>query len=256
MGGLANPDPALTSNLDVQRSYTGNAPLIGLPRGPKDSDNPTVVLQRAQVGAPFLNRPVSFLFGGIISPPDEDETGTKLDDSVSPDTYWLGEPHLFSSEQTDGHTAKGYYYSPHARAVFAIQPGPIEIRWRKATPHNVSPVVTVSGTVAQGTGVNVSVSATSLAFAKGTEITFSGGGVLKLTADAATGATTLTGDLTIANLSDSEQGMDKLTWFESVGNYYQLYKKRYIVSGSASKNPRKMYWNQVVQRAAGNHSCI
>ena len=243
-GGLANPDPALTSNLDVQRSYTGNAPLIGLPRGPKDSDNPTVVLQRAQVGAPFLNRPVSFLFGGIISPPDEDETGTKLDDSVSPDTYWLGEPHLFSSEQTDGHTAKGYYYSPHARAVFAIQPGPIEIRWRKATPHDVSPVVTVSGTVTQGTAVNVTVSATSLAIAKGTEITFSGGGVLKLTADAATGATTLTGDLTVADLSDSEQGMDKLTWFESVGNYYQLYKKRYIVSGSAAKSPRKIYWNQ------------
>ncbi len=243
-GGVAHPDPALTSNLDDERSYTGNAPLIGLPRGPKDSDYPTVVLQRAQVGAPYLNRPVSFLFGGIISPPDEDETGTKLDDSVSPDTYWLGEPHLLPSEETAGHTAKGYYYSPHARAVFAIQPGPIEIRWRKATPHDASPVVTVSGTVPEGAGVNVTVSATTIAFAKGTEITFADGGVLKLTADAAIGATTLTGDLTVADLTDNEQGMDTVAWYESVGNYYQLYKKRYIVSGSAAKSPRKIYWNQ------------
>jgi len=179
-GGVSRP--ASTSELDTSRSYSGNAPLIDLPRGPKGSDTPTVVLQRAQVGAPFLNRPVSFLFGGIISPPDEDETGTKLDDSVSPDTYWLGQPHLLTSETAAGHTDKGYYYSPHARAVFAIQPGPIEIRWRKAIPHD--------------------------------------------------------GVLTDAEKADTD------TWYESVGNYYQLYKKRYIVSGSAAKSPRKIYWNQ------------
>ena len=179
-GGVSRP--ASTSELDTSRSYSGNAPLIDLPRGPKGSDTPTVVLQRAQVGAPFLNRPVSFLFGGIISPPDEDETGTKLDDSVSPDTYWLGQPHLLTSETAAGHTDKGYYYSPHARAVFAIQPGPIEIRWRKAIPHD--------------------------------------------------------GVLTDAEKADTD------TWYESVGNYYQLYKKRYIVSGSAAKSPKKIYWNQ------------
>ena len=89
-GAVAHPAPESTSKLDNSRSYSGNAPLIDLPRGPKGSDTPTVVLQRAQVGAPFLNRPVSFLFGGIISPPNEDETGTKLAASVSPDTFWLG----------------------------------------------------------------------------------------------------------------------------------------------------------------------
>ena len=181
-GAVVHPAPASTSKLDTSRSYSGNAPLIDLPRGPKGSDTPSVVLQRAQVGAPFLNRPVSFLFGGIISPPNEDETGTKLDASISPDTFWLGEPHLLASETAAGHTAKGYYYSPHARAVFAIQPGPIEIRWRKATPHD---------------------------------------GVLS-----------------------ASQKADTDTWHESVGNYYQLYKKRYIVSGSAAKSPRKIYWNQ------------
>jgi Skp family chaperone for outer membrane proteins len=172
--------PASTSSLDDSRTYSGNAPLIDLPRGPKDSDTPTIVLLRAQVGAPFLNRPVSFLFGGIISPPNEDEAGTKLDSSVSPDTYWFGEPHLLTAETAAGHTAKGYYYSPHARAIFAIQPGPIEIIWRKATPATTTP--TDSG--------------------------------------------------------------DATKWYESVGNYYQLYKKRYVVSGSAAKTPRKIYWNQ------------
>ncbi len=211
-GAVAHPDPALTSNLNGSTSrlnqslsYAGNAPLIDLPRGPKGSDAPTVVLQRAMVGAPYLNRPVSFLFGGIISPPDEDETGQKLADSISPDSYWLGEPHLLSSETAAGHTAKGYYYSPHARAVFAIQPGPIEIRWRRAIPYEV------------------------------------GQPRLVPTENSQTGAIEMverTDELSADEKADAD------TWYESVGNYYRLYKKRYIVSGSAAKSPRKIYWNQ------------
>ena len=211
-GAVARPDPALTSNLNGSTSrlnqslsYSGNAPLIDLPRGPKDSETPTVVLQRAMVGAPYLNRPVSFLFGGIISAPDEDETGQKLADSISPDSYWLGEPHLLSSETAAGHTAKGYYYSPHARAVFAIQPGPIEIRWRRAIPYEVGQPRQVPTENPQ------------------------------------------TGAIEMVQRTDelsAEEKADTDTWFESVGNYYRLYKKRYIVSGSAAKSPRKIYWNQ------------
>jgi hypothetical protein len=68
----------------------------------------------------------------------------------------------------------------------------------------INPGVTVSGAVPQGDGVDVTVSATSRAFSTGTQIAFSGGGLLTLTADAASGATTLTGNLTVEDLADSE----------------------------------------------------
>ncbi len=172
-GAVAAPETmsGLTSGI----SYSGNAAYIGLPHGGTGSSQ--VVLQRAQVGAPYLNRPVSYLFGGIISPPEEDEDGAKLV-GVLPSAYWLTQPHLLTSDTT--HEAKGYYYSSHARAVFAIQPGPIEIIWRRATPESSQP-------------------------------------------------------------SDST---DTTKWHESVGNFFRLHKKRYIVSGSATKAPKKIYWNQ------------
>ncbi|MBT5620023.1 MAG: hypothetical protein HOJ65_04550, partial [Verrucomicrobia bacterium] len=173
-GAVAAPETP--SGLTAGISYSGNAANIKLPHGGSGSSQ--VVLMRAQVGAPFLNRPVSFLFGGIIPPPEEDEAGDKLADSVLPSTYWLGQPHLLSTDTT--HEAKGYYYSAHARTVFAIQPGPVEIIWRKATPASSTP-------------------------------------------------------------SDST---DTDKWHQSVGNYYRLHKMRYVVSGSASKTPKKIYWNQ------------
>jgi hypothetical protein len=173
-GAVAAPETP--SGLTAGISYSGNAANIKLPHGGSGSSQ--VVLMRAQVGAPFLNRPVSFLFGGIIPPPEEDEAGDKLADSVLPSTYWLGQPHLLSTDTT--HEAKGYYYSAHARTVFAIQPGPVEIIWRKATPVSSTP----------------------------------------------------------SDHTDTDK------WYQSVGNYYRLHKMRYVVSGSASKTPKKIYWNQ------------
>jgi hypothetical protein len=68
----------------------------------------------------------------------------------------------------------------------------------------INPGVTVSGVVTQGDGVDVTVSATSRAFPLGTQFAFSGGGLLTLTADADSGATTLTGNLTVGDLADGE----------------------------------------------------
>ncbi len=140
---------------------------------------------------------------------------------------------------------------------------PIAIDWLKATPHNDNPVLTELGAVSIGSDKDVTVTVntpnrkTSRAYSAATAITFSGGGVLTLTEDAATGATTLKGNLTGAGIADGEKSTsgtehvltsvekaDTTTWYESVGNYYRLYKKRYVVSGSATKTPRKIYWNQ------------
>ena len=37
------------------------------------------------------------------------------------------------------HESKGYYYSPHAKSVVSIQPGPIGITWRERTSSNEKP---------------------------------------------------------------------------------------------------------------------
>jgi hypothetical protein len=169
-GALAIPNS--TGSLNPTRNYAQNAANIGLPSGGG------IVLQRALVGAPFLNRPVSFLFGGIIPLPDENEDGIKLDASVPAELYWRREPHL-DADSGDDHVSKGYYFSPHAQTIFAIQAGPISITWRRLTPELETP-------------------------------------------------------------SDASDGSK---WVLDGGNYYRLYEKRYIVSGSAIKTPRTIYWN-------------
>ena len=101
--------------------------------GSKQVQFPTLVesgqvkasLRRAIVGAPFLNRPVSFLFGSVIDPPDTDENGDKLV-GVLPGQYWLAKPEIVENA--------GYYYSPHAQKVFAVQAGPVAVKWVKAKP--------------------------------------------------------------------------------------------------------------------------
>jgi len=87
-----------------------------------------MVLRRAQIGAPYLSRRVSFAFGSIIPPPPTDEKGTLLS-GPNAASYWLPEPFT-----TNGHTNSGYYWSPHARLVYAVQPGPLLITWVKSSP--------------------------------------------------------------------------------------------------------------------------
>ncbi|RME94692.1 MAG: hypothetical protein D6766_05145, partial [Verrucomicrobia bacterium] len=84
-----------------------------------------LILRRGQIGAPFLSRQVSFPFGSIVRPPMVDENGRPLA-GVTPEEYWLPEPYT-----TNHHQNAGYYWSPHARQVFAVQPGPLNITWVK-----------------------------------------------------------------------------------------------------------------------------
>jgi len=88
----------------------------------------TVVVRRAAVGAPYLGRAVSLLFGQVITPPEVDENGRSL--SGIPNTaYWLPEPY-----STNSHANAAYYWSPHAGLVYAIQPGATFVTWRRAAP--------------------------------------------------------------------------------------------------------------------------
>ncbi|MBI4323655.1 MAG: hypothetical protein HY674_00150, partial [Chloroflexi bacterium] len=179
----------ISANLDTTKSYAGNAENLDLPRATANAN--AVILLSARVGAPFLSRSLSFLFGAVVPPPNTDEYGVLLsvvNTNVSPNRavaapsdYWLAEP--FS---TNNHAGMGYYWSSHAQQVFAINPGPLAIAWRKAVP-SVPP-----GSLP----VNVSTSLVN-------------------------------------------------------GIAYTILTNRSVVSGSAVKPSRRMYWTEGVFRATG-----
>jgi hypothetical protein len=162
--------PATPSGLIVNSSITNlaqNAVSLNLPRG--SSGGSVVLVLRGNAGAPYFSRQTSFAFGAVITPPLTDEGGALLSAAVQ-STYWAPEP-----LSANNHSNAPYYWSPHAGRVFAIQPGPVQITWRKAVG---------TGTAPPGPSTNI-------------------GGI-----------------------------------------YYPLTNALYIVAGSASKTPRKMYWTE------------
>ncbi len=120
--------PATPGSLDVSKSYAANHGNIGLPVGKIDG-LPRIVLHRSLVGAPYVHRRVSLHFGSVIPPPSVRANGQPLPEGMSPEDYWRPEPFTDAT-----HEQNGYYWSRHARKVFAIQAGPIDIIWRKAVP--------------------------------------------------------------------------------------------------------------------------
>lgn len=173
--------PANRANLNLSSAnLSQNADGLNLPRGGTGASRK--VLRSAAVGSPVFSRPIAFLFGSVITPPETTETGTALT-PVQARAYWVAEPHT-----TTGHAGASYYWSPHANAVFAIQPGPIQVIWRKVQASNTQP---------------------------------------------------------------ADYGTNPGRYFLESGVYYTLTNASYIVSGSASKTPRKMYWTEQTFRATG-----
>ncbi|MHB9006230.1 MAG: hypothetical protein ACYDC1_04810 [Limisphaerales bacterium] len=135
--GLALADWQQASNSVILNTGTtafsaSVAQQMRLPHG-LSNNVATLILRRAQVGATFMSREVSFFFAGAIPVPETDEAGRLLSASAR-EAYWLAQPHT-----TNQHANAGYYWSPHARLVYAVQPGPITITWRKATPVSAIP---------------------------------------------------------------------------------------------------------------------
>jgi hypothetical protein len=127
-GGIVSPRPTVDPLPTDHRVYAADA----LPRATDGVT--TLYLARAQVGAPYFGRQVSFLFGSVVHAPATDIEGDPLQPGVTPGDYWLREP--FSP---DNHATARYYWSPHARAVFAVYPGPVSITWRRAAPESPQP---------------------------------------------------------------------------------------------------------------------
>ncbi len=171
-GAVARPGVGSRSSLLTTINYARNAINLDLIRNA--SGDVSMVLTRAAVGASYFSRPVAFLLGSVIAPPETDVSGALL--TNAPSDYWRAEP--FS---TDNHAGATYYWSPHASSVFAIQSGPISVTWQKLQGTNVEP---------DGYSKN----------------------------------------------PDS--------YFVESGFYFPLKTVRYVVSGTAVKTPRKMYWTE------------
>lgn len=117
-----------TTNFSTNLNFAANAKNLHWPHGTDVNGNLTLVLRSAQVGAPQLGQQISFLFGSVIPVPSTDEYGVTLT-NIAKENYWLPQPFT-----TNGYTNAPYYWSPNARAVFAIQAGGIDITWMKALP--------------------------------------------------------------------------------------------------------------------------
>ncbi len=108
---------AVAVDMQLPRAYSGSTIVM--------------VLRRAQVGAPFMVRKIDFAFGAEIPVPEKDESGLSLT-NILKESYWFAEPY-----STNAHASTGYYWSPHARKVYVIQAGNIQITWRKQIPYQI-----------------------------------------------------------------------------------------------------------------------
>ena len=116
----------------------------------------TNVVFRAEslaVGAPLYERQAPYSFGSVIPVPDTDEAGQPL--NIVKERYWIAEPY-----STNAHANSGYYWSPHAAAVYAIQGGPLRVTWRKAQSYTAATLPAAYKN--PGGGVNFETNGTSI----------------------------------------------------------------------------------------------
>ena len=118
--------PKTNAVLQAGKNYEQNAAAgnLDLPRG-TSGGQVTMVLRSSQAGAATFSQVVSFTFGSVITPPIANEYGALLT-TVTPAQYWEAQPYTNATL-----SAASYYYSPHARQVFATVPGSVQVTWRK-----------------------------------------------------------------------------------------------------------------------------
>lgn len=120
------------TNLNPSISFPANARNLEWPHT-ENADSSVALVMRAQAGAPYMMKVISFFFGAPIPVPLVREDGTLLSESQAKN-YWAAEP-----VTSNDHANTGYYWSPHANTVYAIQPGRVDITWRRAAPEPTVP---------------------------------------------------------------------------------------------------------------------
>ncbi|GAA5117676.1 hypothetical protein GCM10023212_06880 [Luteolibacter yonseiensis] len=157
--GTPSGDPVITPQYsNVVESSGGSARgTTGYPTSiPANSSAPTgLTLTHSSFGTTFASGVPRYLFGDQITPPTTivSAAGTSYTVDAS---YWRAQPVIAGEvlANPDGNVSPvdfktgdaaaipalpegvlaSYYYSPHAKRVFANTPGPVEITWRSAVP--------------------------------------------------------------------------------------------------------------------------
>ncbi len=143
-------DPTITPQFsNVAESSASSGPISG---GYPSSSNTGLRLTRSTVGTSFASGVPRYFYGDQIVPPSSiiSQSGVLRDTSAA--GYWRAEPvrpgetltNPSGAAATDFRTGEAsaisgtasvaYYYSPHARQVFANAPGTVEITWRSSVP--------------------------------------------------------------------------------------------------------------------------
>ncbi|MFZ4765806.1 MAG: hypothetical protein ACOYMN_12715, partial [Roseimicrobium sp.] len=119
----------------------GGETALRYPAGiPKDANGVPlpgqgVLLESADLARPMVAEEPTVFLGDVIPRPSVDENGVTVDPVVA----FLPEPVNVASGL--------FYYSPHARAVFATQQGNVSITWRFRDPTRVPSTLTLNYTV-------------------------------------------------------------------------------------------------------------
>lgn len=150
-------DPTITpqySNV-VEASASAGPIASGYPKS-----STGIKLSHASVGTSFASGVPRYFYGDQITPPVAyiNSSGTSVS-VASPATFWRAEPVVAGevltnpsgAPATDSRTGESaviaplaagvlpsYYYSPHAKVVFASTPGTVEVTWRSSLPDATS----------------------------------------------------------------------------------------------------------------------
>ncbi|MEI6342773.1 MAG: hypothetical protein WCR07_12510 [Verrucomicrobiota bacterium] len=111
-------------------SFATASPEMQLPTLRRGT-NLVFMVRDLAVGAPYMAKLTPYSFGSVIPVPDIDESSQPL--NILKERYWVAEPHT-----TNGHANVGYYWSPHARSVYAVQAGPVRVTWRKSQAYSAA----------------------------------------------------------------------------------------------------------------------
>ncbi|MDE2642307.1 MAG: hypothetical protein OSB55_06085 [Verrucomicrobiota bacterium] len=158
--GTPSGDPTITpqySNAVESSASAGPIPTsTGYPSSVDPDTGTGITLQRASVGTTFASGVPRYFFGDEITPPTTIVSLAGVETTITdPATYWRSEPVRpgeiitnpsgtppvdFKTGETatvatlpEG-TLTSYYYSAHARRVFAHTPGTVEVTWRSSVP--------------------------------------------------------------------------------------------------------------------------
>jgi len=151
-------DPTITPQYSNVVETSASAGPVSTPTGYPSSivSGAGVILKHASVGTTFASGVPRYFFGDEIKPPTSIINLAGVQTTIAnPSTYWRMEPvgpgeiltNPSGAQPVDYKTgisatvpglAEGvlatYYYSPHARRVYAHTPGTVEVTWRSTVP--------------------------------------------------------------------------------------------------------------------------